>query len=52
MARFLARVREVDPDVTGATVSVYESSKVMLQAFQQTIAMTLAVVSVSPPYCG
>lgn len=45
MERFLTAVRTVDPDVTGATVSVHESAKVMLAAFWQVILTTLCVVT-------
>ena len=45
MERFLTAVRTIDPDVTGATVSVHESGKVMLEAFWQVILATLCVVS-------
>ncbi|HBP17069.1 MAG TPA: hypothetical protein DEA08_04635 [Planctomycetes bacterium] len=44
LARFLRAVRQVDPAVTGATVSVYESTGVMRESVQQATALTLILV--------
>jgi hopanoid biosynthesis associated RND transporter like protein HpnN len=44
MDRFLSAVRLVDPEVTGASVSVHESSKVMLDAFRTVLWVTCALI--------
>ena len=46
MTRFLAAIKEVDPEVTGATVSVSESSQVLRDAFATMTGVTaIAILS-------
>jgi hopanoid biosynthesis associated RND transporter like protein HpnN len=44
MAAFVSQLRTVDPTVTGAPVTSYETARLMRRAFQQTAILSLAVV--------
>jgi len=46
MTRFLAAIKEVDPEVTGATVSVSESSQVLRDAFATMTGVTAVAILV------
>lgn len=46
MAAFVAAMREIDPQVTGTPVQVYESSQLMRDAFAQIGLMSLAAVAI------
>ncbi|MEZ6185501.1 MAG: MMPL family transporter [Planctomycetota bacterium] len=44
MERFLQATREVDPELTGSTVSVHEASFVLREAFEVSTLVTLTLV--------
>lgn len=44
MDRFLDALRSVDPEVTGATVSVEESSRVLRRAFEVMVGLTALLI--------
>ncbi|HUJ79948.1 MAG TPA: MMPL family transporter [Nitrospiria bacterium] len=44
MEAFVTQLRSVDPTVTGAPVTSYETARLMRRAFQQTALLSLAVV--------